>query len=87
MSSMSPKVWHDAHEASPLADERWASYRKGRPATMLAGSGLVSTALATSVRLLRLMTLIALSKRVITYRRLRASSSTRPLGPPPLTVM
>ncbi len=38
--SKSPKMWHEAHDASPLLDVSTASYSTGRPVFTLAGSGL-----------------------------------------------
>ena len=84
---MSPKMWQLAHDASPLPENRVASYSIGRPATTDAGSGLGSASWATSRRAPRSITLTALSNRVMTYIRPRASSSASPLGPPPLTAM
>ena len=86
-SSLSPKMWQLAHAASPLPELWVASYSIGRPATIDAGSGLGIATDAVSARVLRSTTLTALSNRVATNIRWLASSSTRPLGPPPLTGM
>ena len=65
-SSLSPKVWQDEHEASPFEDEICASYRKRRPLTTFAGSGLCSVCAAIWALVARLTTLTELSKRVST---------------------
>src|SRR6185503_15755875 len=38
--SKSPNTWQLAHDVSPLLEVAIASYRNGRPATTLGGSGL-----------------------------------------------
>src|SRR4029079_7993488 len=86
-SSRSPKMWQRAHAPSPLPELCVASYSIGRPATTEAGSGLGSDTDWVWLLLTRLTTLTAVSNRVITNMRLLASSSTMPLGPPPVTGM
>src|SRR5262245_27649863 len=81
---MSPKVWHPEHDESSRLDVRVASYRKLRPFFTTAGSGLNIVTCAASVNDCVLTTEIPLSKRVSTYARARDSSSTTPVGPPPL---
>src|SRR5262245_24081988 len=82
---MSPKMWQLAHDASPLPELWVASYRIGRPATTEVGSGLGIDTDWVSALVARLITLTELSNRVATNRRPLASSSTRPIGPPPVT--
>ena len=65
-SSLSPKMWQEEQEASPFEDESWASYRKRRPLTTCAGSGLLSVCEAICAFVARFTTLTALSKRVST---------------------
>src|SRR5580700_5707143 len=64
-SSMSPKMWQLAQDASPLPENRVASYNIGRPSITESGSGLGMGNPATSRLVFRLMTFTELSKRVM----------------------
>ena len=86
-ASKSPKTWQLAHAWSPWLEVVLASYKNGRPCTTETGSGFGSATLAVCARVAKSITLTELSKRVTTYKRLRGSSSARPLGPPPVTEM
>src|ERR1044071_4322049 len=59
--SKSPKIWQLAQAESPWLDVLAASYRNGRPRTMLAGSGLNIAVWAISRRVVRSITEIELS--------------------------
>src|SRR5262249_20458051 len=64
-SSLSPKIWQLAQDASPLP-ERLASYSIGRPLITDGGSGFGSGNAATSLCERKSTTLTESSKRVMT---------------------
>jgi hypothetical protein len=82
---MSPKIWQLAQAESPWLELNEASYKKRRPLTTCASSGLYIATPPISVLVCVSIILIALSKRVSTYRRALLSSSSTPVGPPPLS--
>ncbi len=85
--SKSPKMWHDEHEASPLADVSSGVVEERPAGDDVRRLGVVQrVVLELGCAVARSITAMPLSKRVATYSRPRASSSARPAGPPPGTV-
>src|SRR4030095_8327031 len=76
--SKSPKMWHEAQEASPLLDRSVESESTERPFCTIAGSGLKTGRWATSVAVAVLMTETELSKRGEAERGVRRASPAQP---------